>query len=101
MSAEFVFEFQVIPSLLGQPVNGEEKPPKAFAYVSVEDINVQEKKAKALLGQIRKCNLTKSRMLGEKVILGKVQHLLLFYILLLLLFIYFCMRYIWFHFSFV
>ncbi|XP_015899229.3 uncharacterized protein LOC107432272 [Ziziphus jujuba] len=63
----------VIPSLLGQPVNGEEKPSKDFAYVSIGDMNVQENKAKAQPGQIRKCNLTESRMLGERIILGKTE----------------------------
>ncbi|XP_057983859.1 uncharacterized protein LOC131168447 [Malania oleifera] len=54
----------VIPTLLGQPTQTQnyDKPPNLFAYLSVEDVNVQGHKA--LRGQIRKCNLTESRLAG-------------------------------------
>lgn len=71
MNAEYSFDFQVIPSILGQPANGNENPSQVFAYVSVEDTKVQENKPKALRGQIRKCNLTESRLAGG-LILGEV-----------------------------
>ncbi|PON75897.1 WD repeat containing protein [Parasponia andersonii] len=60
----------VIPSLLDQTDKDNEKQAPVFAYVSVEDTAVQEKKAKTLRGQIRKCNLTVSRMAGG-VVLGE------------------------------
>ncbi|PON79543.1 WD repeat containing protein [Trema orientale] len=60
----------VIPSLLDQTDKDNEKQAPVFAYVSVEDTTVQEKKAKTLHGQIRKCNLTTSRMAGG-VVLGE------------------------------
>lgn len=89
MNAEFVFGFQVIPSLLGQPVNGDEKPSSVFAYVSVEDTKVQENKPKALRGQIRKCNLTEYRAGG--LILGEVlRYVTLYYKVFLFHFILFC-----------
>lgn len=89
MSAEYVFDFQVIPSILGQPANGDEKQSQVFAYVSVEDTEVQENKPKALCGQIRKCNLTKSRLAGG-LILGEVlSFVTLYYIILFFLCILF------------
>ncbi|KAF3452775.1 hypothetical protein FNV43_RR03208 [Rhamnella rubrinervis] len=62
----------VIPSILGQPANDDEKPSQVFAYMSVEETKVQENKPKALRGQIRKCNLTDSRLAGG-LILGETQ----------------------------
>lgn len=56
--------FQVIPSLLREPVEMTEKPTKLFAYLSIEDTKQLENQSKAVLGQIRKCNLTKSRLIG-------------------------------------
>ncbi|WCJ37640.1 Transducin/WD40 repeat-like superfamily protein [Euphorbia peplus] len=49
----------VIPSLLRQPAEMSEKAVKVFAYLSVED-----SQSKGLRGQIRKCNLTNSRLVG-------------------------------------
>ncbi|GMY35359.1 WD repeat-containing protein 75 [Fagus crenata] len=54
----------VIPSIRGQPAESNEKPTDVFAYMSVEDKKVQENRPKAMHGQIRKCNLTASNMIG-------------------------------------
>ncbi|KAJ7979445.1 WD repeat-containing protein 75 [Quillaja saponaria] len=54
----------VIPSILCQPEESNGKASNLYAYVSIEDKKVQENRPKALHGQIRKCNLTKSRMAG-------------------------------------
>ncbi|XP_031265869.1 WD repeat-containing protein 75 isoform X1 [Pistacia vera] len=63
----------VIPSLLGQPTERNEKQHNIFAYVSVEDTrettNPRKKKQpkpkpKPLHGRICKCNLTESRLAG-------------------------------------
>lgn len=61
---------QVIPSLLGQPMDRDAKPQNLFAYISVENIKVKDNKP--VRGQILKCNLTKSR-LAAGVILAEVQ----------------------------
>ena len=42
-----------------------------FAYVSTEDMKEIQEKPKALRRQIRKCNLSKSRLVG-RLILGEV-----------------------------
>jgi len=56
---------QVIPSLLSQTAETNDKSPKTFAYLSVENTKEPEKESgKALRGQIKKCNLTNSRMAG-------------------------------------
>ncbi|KAK1550487.1 hypothetical protein Q3G72_019966 [Acer saccharum] len=59
----------VIPSLLGLPADSNEKQPNLFAYVSLKDTRetVSKKhksKSKIPNGQIRKCNLTESRLVG-------------------------------------
>ncbi|XP_065873775.1 uncharacterized protein [Euphorbia lathyris] len=54
----------VIPSLLRQPVEMIGKPAKLFAYLSIEETKKLGNQSKALLGQIRKCNLTNSRLIG-------------------------------------
>ncbi|KAJ4709304.1 WD repeat-containing protein 75 [Melia azedarach] len=63
----------VIPSLLGKPAQSNEKPPKLFAYLSVEDTREttnanprkkKQSKPKPLHGRICKCNLTESRLAG-------------------------------------
>ncbi|KAL9399503.1 hypothetical protein Peur_008464 [Populus x canadensis] len=55
----------VIPSLLSQTAETNDKSPKTFAYLSVEYTKEPEKESgKALRGQIKKCNLTNSRMAG-------------------------------------
>ena len=63
---------QVIPSFLDQPDKDNENKAHVFAYISVEDMKAQEKEVKTLRGQIRKCNLTESRMAGG-VVLGEVR----------------------------
>ncbi|KAJ6742887.1 TRANSDUCIN FAMILY PROTEIN / WD-40 REPEAT FAMILY PROTEIN-RELATED [Salix viminalis] len=55
----------VIPTLLSQTAETNEKSPKTFAYLSVENTKEPEKESsKALRGQIKKFNLTNSRMAG-------------------------------------
>ncbi|KAF5948962.1 hypothetical protein HYC85_014919 [Camellia sinensis] len=56
--------YMVIPSLSGQPVESNEKTPDLFAYVSVGGTKKQDKQPNTLHGQIRKCNLAKSRLAG-------------------------------------
>ncbi|KAF4391188.1 hypothetical protein G4B88_016498 [Cannabis sativa] len=58
----------VIPSLLVQSDKDKENESPLFAYISVENSNVQEKKVNTLCGQIKKFNLTKSRMVGGVVL---------------------------------
>lgn len=58
----------MIPSLLDQPVENDEKPSDLFAYLSVEDTIEQENRPKARRGQIRKCNLTASRLIGGLIL---------------------------------
>ncbi|XP_059662290.1 uncharacterized protein LOC132308272 isoform X2 [Cornus florida] len=55
----------VIPGLLAKQVVDNLKPPDLFAYVSTEDIKEQENRPNNLSGQIRKCNLTKCRLVGR------------------------------------
>ncbi|KAJ9162883.1 hypothetical protein P3X46_022623 [Hevea brasiliensis] len=61
---KFPIYSMVIPSILSQPAENNEKPAKIFAYLSVEGTKEPEKQSKALCGQIRKCNLTDSRLVG-------------------------------------
>lgn len=61
----------MIPSILEERGPGNDQPSLVFAYLSVENLHVQENKMKPLHGQINKCNLTESRMAGG-VILGEV-----------------------------
>ncbi|KAF4391174.1 hypothetical protein G4B88_016484 [Cannabis sativa] len=58
----------VIPSLLVQSDKDKENESPLFAYISVENSNVQQKKVNSLCGQIKKFNLTKSRMVGGVVL---------------------------------
>jgi NET1-associated nuclear protein 1 (U3 small nucleolar RNA-associated protein 17) len=62
----------VIPSLLSQPALSNEKPTDLFAYLSLENTKEQNSMPKPLRGQIRKCNLTASRLIGG-LILKEVQ----------------------------
>jgi NET1-associated nuclear protein 1 (U3 small nucleolar RNA-associated protein 17) len=63
----------VIPSLLCQTTENNEKSLKSFAYLSVENTKEAEKEStKVLRGQIKKCNLTDFRMAGG-VTLTKVK----------------------------
>ncbi|KAI3496693.1 hypothetical protein L1887_39064 [Cichorium endivia] len=51
----------VVPSLLAQQSENNEKPSDIYAYISVKDTkNQQNKQKKDMNGQILKCNLTKS-----------------------------------------
>ncbi|OMO60725.1 hypothetical protein CCACVL1_23917 [Corchorus capsularis] len=59
----------VIPSLC-HPAEGKEKHGSLFAYVSVEYTKETQEKPKVFRRQIRKCNLSKSRLVG-KLILGE------------------------------
>ncbi|XAR63690.1 hypothetical protein NMG60_11023719 [Bertholletia excelsa] len=61
-----------IPSLLAPYLENHEKEHDLFAYVSTGDTGQQKKDSNALHGQIRKCNLTKSRLAGG-VILAETQ----------------------------
>uniref|UniRef100_A0A5B7C8A1 Putative WD repeat-containing protein 75 isoform X2 n=1 Tax=Davidia involucrata TaxID=16924 RepID=A0A5B7C8A1_DAVIN len=75
----------VIPGLLPQQAESNEKPPDLFAYVSTKNMKEQEQlpnnlsgqirlsKKKILSGQIRKCNLTQSR-LARGVTLAETQN---------------------------
>ncbi|XP_061992370.1 uncharacterized protein LOC133710341 [Rosa rugosa] len=53
----------VIPALLLGQTDSKVMPADAFAYLSVEN-TTQDNAPKALRGQIRKCNLTESRLAG-------------------------------------
>lgn len=52
----------MIPALLKTPANSE-RTSDLYAYISTENINKSEK-PKSLCGQLRKCNLTKSSLVG-------------------------------------
>ncbi|KAK4439610.1 U3 small nucleolar RNA-associated protein 17 [Sesamum alatum] len=54
----------VIPSLLSQSTESNGKLPDLFAYIYTEDVKQKEEKKNCLCGQIQKCNLTKSRIVG-------------------------------------
>ncbi|KAM1329081.1 hypothetical protein ACFX15_012710 [Malus domestica] len=58
----------VIPSIMFQPGKGaredDSNAAHVFAYLSVENTQVQQNTPKPLRGQIRKCNLTESRLAG-------------------------------------
>ncbi|KAL0443184.1 UNVERIFIED_CONTAM: U3 small nucleolar RNA-associated protein 17 [Sesamum latifolium] len=62
----------VIPSLLSQSTESNGKRPDLFAYICTEDVKHKEEKTNCLCGQIQKCNLTKSRIVGG-VTLAKTQ----------------------------
>lgn len=57
----------VIPSISGQPAEKDEKPVDLFAYLSVEYSKPPRlnDRPQDLVGQIRRCNLTKSRLTGQ------------------------------------
>ncbi|GER33887.1 peptidyl-prolyl cis-trans isomerase-like 4 [Striga asiatica] len=42
----------------------DKKVPDLYAYIYAEDVKQKEEQSKSLCGQIRKCNLTKSRLIG-------------------------------------
>ncbi|WRX35082.1 WD40 repeat - like 10 [Theobroma cacao] len=62
----------VIPSFLDVPAENNEKRRDLFAYVSAEDTKETKEKPKGLRRQIRKCNLSKSRLVG-RLILGETK----------------------------
>lgn len=62
----------VIPSFLDVPAEDSEKHRDLFAYVSIEDAKESQEKPEALRRQIRKCNLSKSRLVG-RLILGETK----------------------------
>ncbi|KAE8713811.1 hypothetical protein F3Y22_tig00110204pilonHSYRG00015 [Hibiscus syriacus] len=62
----------VIPSFLDIPSEGKGKHQDLFAYVFTEDTKETQEKTKALRRQIRKCNLSKSRLVG-RLILGETK----------------------------
>ncbi|KAF7838030.1 WD repeat-containing protein 75 [Senna tora] len=62
----------VIPSILSQPEETDSKTVDIFAYVSVQDKKAADNRPKALCGQIRRCNLTTSRM-SRKLILKETE----------------------------
>ncbi|XWS28111.1 hypothetical protein CRYUN_Cryun25bG0037300 [Craigia yunnanensis] len=64
----------VIPYFLDVPTEDNEKHQDLFAYVSTEDTKETQEKRKALRRQIRKCNLSKSHLVG-RLILGEVPDL--------------------------
>lgn len=75
MVITFYFNIQVIPGLLSLASESDEKSPDLFAYVSIDEMKEQEKLPNTLHGQIRKCNLTESRLVGG-VTLAEVHVLL-------------------------
>ncbi|KAL2497222.1 Transducin/WD40 repeat-like superfamily protein [Abeliophyllum distichum] len=54
----------VIPNLLNQPTKSNGKSPNLFAYIYVEVVKQKEGQPNSSCGQIRKCNLTQSRLAG-------------------------------------
>ncbi|XP_057765313.1 uncharacterized protein LOC130986058 [Salvia miltiorrhiza] len=59
----FPIHSMVIPSLLSQETDSIGKLPDLFAYICTEDVK-QDGQPNSLGGQLRKCNLTKSRLVG-------------------------------------
>lgn len=62
----------VIPSLTRVPVENNDKPSDLFAFVSVKDTKKSQDASKKLLGQVWKCNLSKSSTVGA--ILAETRH---------------------------
>lgn len=54
----------MIPSLLNQTTESKGELPDLFAYVYSEVVKQKEEQSNSLRGQIQKCNLTKSRLVG-------------------------------------
>lgn len=63
----------VIPSFLSRQDDGGGKSTSVFAYISVEDIRDPGDKPKCLHGQIRKCNLTTSKLASPVILKETVQ----------------------------
>ncbi|KAI3456714.1 hypothetical protein Pfo_013377 [Paulownia fortunei] len=68
----FPIHSMVIPSLLSQTTENNGKLPDLFAYAYTADVKQKEEQPNSLCGQIQKCNLTKSRLVGG-VTLAKTQ----------------------------
>ncbi|CAN4103824.1 unnamed protein product [Withania somnifera] len=64
IDVKFPIHSMVIPGLSSQPKESSEKPSDIFAYVSIREIKEQQGESNALCWQIRKCNLTKSTLVG-------------------------------------
>ncbi|CAI9755136.1 unnamed protein product [Fraxinus pennsylvanica] len=60
----FPIHSMVIPSLLSQPTERKGKSLDLFAYIYIEAERQKEGQPNSSSGQIRKCNLTKSRLAG-------------------------------------
>ncbi|KAF9604761.1 hypothetical protein IFM89_010263 [Coptis chinensis] len=54
----------VIPNIIATPIESKGKPSDLFAFVSVKDASKPDVGSKSLLGQIWKCNLSKSSLVG-------------------------------------
>ncbi|CAI9787909.1 unnamed protein product [Fraxinus pennsylvanica] len=64
IDAGFPIHSMVIPSLLSQQMESKGKSPNLFAYIYIEAERQREGQPNSSCGQIRKCNLTKSRLAG-------------------------------------
>ncbi|KAL3820938.1 hypothetical protein ACJIZ3_006843 [Penstemon smallii] len=60
----FPIHSMVIPSVLSYTTETSSKLPDVFAYVYTEEVKQKEEQSKYPGGQIHKCNLTKSRVVG-------------------------------------
>lgn len=58
----------LIPKFYGHSLEENDKVPDLYAYVSVRVPNKVDGAQKYMLGQIRKCNLTKSRLVGANTV---------------------------------
>ncbi|XP_021714730.1 WD repeat-containing protein 75-like [Chenopodium quinoa] len=58
----------VIPKFPSKQEDEGGKPTDLFAYISVEDVSNPGDKTNRLLGQIRKCNLTKSKLIPAVIL---------------------------------
>ncbi|CAK9157783.1 unnamed protein product [Ilex paraguariensis] len=68
INIRFPIHSMVIPELSGQQPESNDKPPHLFAYLSAVDVKEQEHRPNASSGQIRKCNLTESRLAGGVIL---------------------------------
>lgn len=66
------FLFQVIPRFLSKQVDEGGKPADVIAYISVKKASDSDDRSKCLQGQIRKCNLTSSK-LATTIIIKEVR----------------------------
>ncbi|KAM3396488.1 WD repeat-containing protein 75 [Capsicum galapagoense] len=64
IDVQFPIHSMVIPGLSLQPTESSEKPSDLFAYVSIRVLKEQQGESNASWCQIRKCNLTKSTLVG-------------------------------------